>query len=123
MKIALDVHGGDFGIEPNLRGAILAASSFDCEIIAVGRDTEIRECLRRVNAPSLPNLTIVHAPDMIEMSAEPVQECRSKPDSSMMVCADLVAEGKADAFVTAGNSGAAMVASLLKIKRMPGVMR
>ncbi|HAH31521.1 MAG TPA: phosphate acyltransferase PlsX [Elusimicrobia bacterium] len=137
MRIALDAHGGDFGLKPNLEGAIAAAKKLNHEILLVGRDPEIREELRRFGAwpletqarrgPQVPSATekikIVHAPQVIDMAAEPVEECRSKPDSSLMVGAELVRDGKADAFISAGNSGAVMVASLLKLKRIPGIIR
>lgn len=123
MRVAIDAHGGDYGLAPNLEGALLAAGDPSCEIILVGKDPEIREGLRRTGAVMPGNLSIVHASQVVEMEAEPVQECRSKPDSSMVICAELVADGKADAFVSAGNSGAVMVTSLLKMKRLPGVMR
>ena len=123
MKIALDVYGGDFGPAPNLEGALAALKSLDCDIILVGKDNEIRELLSRLDAPQSARIQVIHAPQVIEMAGEPVQECRSKPDSSLVMCAELVADKKADAFVSAGNSGAAMVASLLKMKRLPGVMR
>ncbi|MFH1619078.1 MAG: phosphate acyltransferase PlsX [bacterium] len=123
MKIALDVHGGDLGMLPNLEGALRAVRELDCGVILVGRDPEIREALRRLGAQHSEKLSIVHAPQIVDMSAEPVQECRAKPDSSMVICAELVADKKADALVSAGNSGAVMVASLLKMKRLPGVMR
>ncbi|OGS45352.1 MAG: phosphate acyltransferase PlsX, partial [Elusimicrobia bacterium RIFOXYB2_FULL_62_6] len=57
------------------------------------------------------------------MAKEPVEECRHKPNSSLMVGTDLVRDGKADAFISAGNSGAVMVAALLKLKRIQGVIR
>jgi len=123
MRIALDAHGGDFGLKPNIEGALLAAKKLRHEIILVGRDPEIREELRRLGAEDPERISIVHAPQLVEMSAEPVEECRAKPDSSLMVAAGLVHEGKADAFVSAGNSGAIMVAALLKMKRIPGVIR
>jgi len=123
MRIALDAHGGDFGLRPNIEGALLAAKKLSHEIILVGRDPEIREELRRLGAENPERISIVHAPQLVEMAAEPVEECRSKPDSSLMVGAGLVRDGKADAFVSAGNSGAVMVASLLKMKRIPGVIR
>jgi glycerol-3-phosphate acyltransferase PlsX len=123
MRIALDAHGGDFGLKPNIEGALLAAKKLRHEIILVGRDPEIREELRRLGAEAPERISIVHAPQLVEMSAEPVEECRSKPDCSLMVAAGLVHEGKADAFVSAGNSGAIMVAALLKMKRIPGVIR
>lgn len=123
MRIALDAHGGDFGLKPNLEGALLAAKKLPHEVILVGRDPEIREELRRLGAELPTNVSIVHAPQLVEMAGEPVEECRKKPDSSLMVAAGLVHDGKADAFISAGNSGAVMVASLLKIKRIPGVIR
>ncbi|MCX5785400.1 MAG: phosphate acyltransferase PlsX [Elusimicrobia bacterium] len=123
MKIALDAHGGDFGLKPNLEGAIAAAKKLKHEILLVGRDPEIREELRRLGAETLEKIKIIHAPQIIDMAAEPVEECRSKPDSSLMVGAELVSDGKADAFISAGNSGAVMVASLLKLKRIPGIIR
>ncbi len=123
MRIALDAHGGDFGLKPNIEGALLATRKLEHEIILVGRDPEIREELRRHGAENPERISIVHAPQVVEMASEPVEECRSKPDSSLMVGASLVAEGKADAFVSAGNSGAIMVASLLTLKRIPGVIR
>jgi glycerol-3-phosphate acyltransferase PlsX len=123
MRIALDAHGGDFGLKPNIEGALLAAKKLSHEIILVGRDPEIREELRRHGAEDPKGISIVHAPHVVGMDAEPVEECRSKPDSSLMVGAALVKEGKADAFVSAGNSGAIMVASLLNLKRIPGVIR
>lgn len=123
MKIALDIYGGDFGLKPNLEGALLADKCLEHELLLVGRDPEIREELRRLNASPSSKVHIIHASQTIEMDKEPVEECRNKPNSSLMVCAELVKDGKADAFVSAGNSGATMVASLLKIKRIPGIIR
>ncbi|HBA59937.1 MAG TPA: phosphate acyltransferase PlsX [Elusimicrobia bacterium] len=123
MRIALDAHGGDFGLKPNLEGALLAAKKLPHEVILVGRDPEIREELRRLGAENPERISIVHAPQLIDMGSDPVAECRAKQDSTLMVGAGLVHEGKADAFISAGNSGAIMVASLLKIKRIPGVIR
>jgi len=123
MRIALDAHGGDFGLKPNIEGAIMAAAQLPHEILLVGRDPEIREELRRLGAAPSEKLRIIHARQLVEMGKEPVVECRSKPDSSLMVGAELVKDGKADAFISAGNSGAVMVASLLKLKRIPGIIR
>lgn len=123
MRIALDAHGGDFGLKPNLEGALLAVKKLPHEVILVGRDPEIREELRRLGAENPERIRIVHAPQIVDMAGEPVEECKTKPDSSLMVGAGLVHDGKADAFISAGNSGAIMVASLLKIKRIPGVIR
>lgn len=123
MRIALDAHGGDFGLKPNIEGALLAAKKLPHEVILVGRDPEIREELRRHGAEDPERIRIVHAPHTVDMAGEPVAECRAKPDCSLMVGAGLVREGKADAFISAGNSGAVMVASMLTLKRIPGVIR
>ena len=123
MKIALDAHGGDFGLKPNIEGALQAAAQLPHEVVLVGREPEIREELRRLGAEASGKLSIVHASQEVEMGKEPVEECRAKPDSSLMVGAGLVKDGKADAFISAGNSGAVMVASLLKLKRIHGIIR
>jgi len=125
MRIALDVNGGDFGLKPNIEGALQAIKKLPHEIILVGREAEIKEELLLAHGiKTLPErLSIVHAQQIIDMGGEAVAECKAKPDSSMMVAADLVKQGKADAFVSAGNSGATMVAALLKMKRIRGVVR
>ena len=111
MRIALDAHGGDFGLRPNLEGALAAAKKLNHELLLVGRDPEIREELHRLGAGPLEKLErikVVHASQVVDMAAEPVEECRSKPDSSLMVGAELVRDGKADAFISAGNSAGPM---------------
>ncbi len=123
MRIAIDAHGGDFGLRPNIEGALIAVKKLSHEVILVGRDPEIREELRRLGAENPERIKIVHAPQVADMAGEPVAECRAKPDCSLMIGAELIHDGKADAFISAGNSGAVMVASLLKLKRIPGVIR
>lgn len=123
MRIAIDAHGGDFGLRPNIEGAIEALKRLDHDVLLVGRDPEIREELRRLGLENPPRLTIVHAPQVVEMGSEPVEECRTKPNSSLMVAAELVRDGKADGMISAGNSGAVMVSSLLKMKRIRGILR
>ncbi len=124
MKIALDAHGGDFGLEPNIKAAVKAVSENKVEVILVGRDDEIKRELKKLGYFLLPKgLSIVHASDVIEMAKEPVEECKNKPNSSIMVGCQLVSEKLADAFISAGNSGAVMVSSLLKIGRIKKVSR
>ena len=124
MRIALDVNGGDFGLAPNIEGALKAAKELPHEIILVGREAQIKEELRRRGCESLPEkLSIVNATQEIAMDGEAVEEYKSKPDASMSVAAGLVHDGKADAFVSAGNSGAMMVAATFKMKRIKGVVR
>lgn len=124
MKIALDALGGDFGAKPNVLGALKAAKALDIHVILVGDEAVIKQELQAQGCTALPpNISVVHAPDTIDMGAEPAKECRNKKSASIVVCADLVHKGEADAFVSAGHSGAAMVASLFRMGRIKGVVR
>lgn len=125
MKIALDALGGDFGAKPNIVGALKAIKKDSrLEVILVGDEAVLRQELRAQGHKELPaRLSIVHAPQTIDMGAEPAKECRSKKDASIVVCADLVHKQAADAFVSAGHSGAAMVAALFGMGRIKGVQR
>ncbi len=125
MKIALDALGGDFGAKPNIEGALKALKKdAKLEVILVGNEAVLQEELYACGYQELPaRLSIVHAPNTIDMGAEPAKECRSKKDASIVVCADLVHTHRADAFVSAGHSGAAMVAALFGMGRIKGVQR
>ena len=124
IKIALDALGGDFGARPNVLGALSAAKQLGCEIILVGDKTVLHRELSALGYKTLPeHLSIVHAPDVIDMGAEPAKEVRTKKTASIVVCAELVHTGQADAFVSAGHSGAAMVAALFGMGRIKGVVR
>lgn len=124
MRIALDVNGGDFGLAPNIDGAIKAAGRLPHDIILVGREEQIKDALRSRGYDSLPKrVSIVNATQEISMDGEAVEEYKSKPDASMSVAASLVHDGKADAYVSAGNSGAMMVAATFRMKRIKGIVR
>ncbi len=124
MKICLDAHGGDFGLSPNIEAAINAVKDLNITVALTGRENEIREEFRKRGYKELPyGIEITDCKDIIEMGKEAVEECKLKPNSSIMVGCALVGERKVDAFVSAGNSGAVMVASLLKIGRIIGVIR
>ena len=124
MKIALDALGGDFGAHPNVLGALQAVKKLGIDVILVGDETVLRQELAALGHNEIPaHITIVHAPQTIDMGAEPAKECRSKKDASIVVCADLVHKKQADAFVSAGHSGAAMVAALFGLGRIKGVQR
>lgn len=122
MKIALDALGGDYGVKPNVLGAIKATKDFGCDVILVGDETKIQEELKQ-NSYDPARITVVHAPDMIDMEASPALEYRRKKNASIVVCAKLVKEGKADVMISAGNSGATMVAALFGLGRIKGVDR
>jgi len=126
MIIALDAMGGDTAPVSTVEGAVLAARASDHKILLVGPQKLIAEELlkhhKRYNVTSL-DIEIVNATEVIEMGEHPAKAVRHKKDSSLSVCAKLVAEGKADAFVSVGNSGAAMAAALFYLKRIEGVLR
>jgi glycerol-3-phosphate acyltransferase PlsX len=122
MRIALDVLGGDYAPGVTIAGAVDAAKAFGHEIILVGPQSTIEEELRKYKTANL-LLTIHHASEVVAMDESPVQAVRQKKDSSIVVATQLVAEGKADGFISAGNSGATMAAALLYLKRLPGVAR
>lgn len=120
-RIALDAMGGDRGLPVNVEGALLAKKETDHQIILVGDESLIRQELARHGAQDA--FLIRHAATVIGMHEKPAEACRTKKDSSIMVCAQMVAEGQADAMISAGHSGAAMAASLWHLKRLPGVSR
>jgi glycerol-3-phosphate acyltransferase PlsX len=113
IRIAVDAMGGDHAPEEIIKGAALAAE--DYQIILVGPEF-LRDQLPR-------GVTLVEACEWIGMDEQPAVALRRKRNSSLMVAANLVREGKADAFVSAGNSGAAMGAALLRLGRIPGIGR
>ncbi|ACC98213.1 Fatty acid/phospholipid synthesis protein PlsX [Elusimicrobium minutum Pei191] len=123
MRIALDASGGDFGYQPNILGAARAVKELKCEVILVGDEKVLKEQLASLGLSDLKGLSVEHAPDVIDMDADPAKEVRSKKNASVVVAADLVKQGRAKAFVSAGNSGATMVAALMKMGRIEGVLR
>ncbi len=125
MKNALDALGGDHGLTPNIDGAVQAANAFGVELVLVGPEAAIRaELSSRGIGPGDVRFEVVHAPDAVSMAEDPAAACRSKPRASIMVCAELVAAGRAAGLVSAGNSGATMAAvTLWHLKRIPGILR
>jgi glycerol-3-phosphate acyltransferase PlsX len=121
IRIALDAMGGDRGLPPNIEGALLAKKEMEHEIILVGDQGMIEQELAHHGASG--QFIIQHAPTVIGMHEKPAEACRAKKDSSIMVCADIVSQGKADALISAGNSGATMAASLWHLRRLAGVSR
>ncbi|MDR0800029.1 MAG: phosphate acyltransferase PlsX [Endomicrobium sp.] len=127
MIIALDAMGGDFAPVSTVEGAIFVARESRHKILLVGSEKIIAEELlkqsKQYSFVSLDNIEIVNATEFVTMDEHPAKAVRQKKDSSLSVCARLVAEGKADAFVSMGNSGAAMSAALFYLKRIEGVLR
>ncbi len=121
MKIALDAMGTDRRPVPDVEGAVMAAREFGISVALVGDETRIKTELARHNIRGL-DLPIIHAPTDIAMK-EHVDAVKSKKDASMNVAVRMVKEGHADAFVTMGNSGAAMATALLTLGRIKGIDR
>ncbi len=123
MRIVVDAMGSDNRPQPDVEGAVAAAREYSDTIILVGDQRLIEVELAKHETVWLP-VEIVHAEDEITMSDKPSIVARSKPKSSMHIGMNLVKEGKGDAFVTCGNTGAALgIATLKTLRRIPGVMR
>lgn len=121
MIIAVDAAGGDYAPHEVVKGTIRAAQEFDIEIALVGR----RDVLHVLAGRSLrkSKITFVNAKQVIDYEEPPLKAIRNKPDSSIVVGINLLESGKADAFVSAGNTGAVVGASLLTLGKAQGVTR
>jgi phosphate acyltransferase len=114
--------GGDLAPKATLEGAVEAARDFQIEVVLVGdREVLVRE-LGEYDLRGLP-ITIEHAPEIVAMDDSPLESVLAKPESSIHVGLDLVKRGKADGFVSAGNSGAVMAAAMAILGNLPGVDR
>ncbi|MEN4100886.1 MAG: phosphate acyltransferase PlsX [Anaerolineaceae bacterium] len=122
MAIVLDAMGSDDHPEPELQAAVQAAEMYQEKIFLVGNQEVLAERLKALNPKSLP-VQIIHAPDILEMGDKAVASAQKKPNNSMAVGLELVKNGEAKAFVTAGNTGAAMFVALRKLGRIKGVQR
>src|SRR5215469_6392053 len=108
VTIAVDAMGGDKAPVPEVEGAIRAAREYGHRVLLVGDSKTVeRELKTHENIGSLP-IEVVHASDRITMDDHAAKAARGKKDSSMHVCARLAASGKADGFLSAGNTGACM---------------
>lgn len=120
VRVALDAMGGDNAPAAIVAGGLSAlADDREMELLLVGREDIVSAEL----AGRTDRVTVVHASEVVEMDEHPANAVRVKKDSSMNVGARLVADGKADAFVSAGNSGGIMAAAIFVMKRLPGVDR
>lgn len=120
-RIVVDAMGGDNAPQEIVAGALMAIGGLGVEVILVGRPDAISAEME--GTAEIPGLRIVPAPDVIEMDEHPTEAVRGKPDASINVGLRLLKTGEADAFVTAGNTGAAMTAALLTLGRIKGIGR
>jgi len=123
MRIAVDVMGADHGSEVILGGVKMALDAYPHihELIVVGNETEIKRGLERI-ALHDSRLRIQHASEVLTMQDKPLEAIRKKKDSSMLRAIELVQDGKADAIISTGNTGA-LVAGSLKLRRLENVER
>ena len=124
MKIILDAMGGDFAPEAPVMGAIDAAKAYGAEIVLVGRGNEILEVLKKNGIDNLPeHIEIAHADDVVDMHDDPAKIVHKRKNSSMVIGLRMLAEGKGDAFVSAGSTGALLTGATLIVKRIKGIRR
>jgi len=124
MNIALDMMGGDYAPLEAVKGISLfmADGGNDVTLTLIGDEDKVKELLVS-HAISLDNIRIVHASQVIEMHEHPTKALREKQQSSIAIGFHLLASGKSDAFISAGNTGAMLVGSLFSIKAIEGVLR
>ncbi len=122
-RIIVDAMGGDFAPHNVVLGAVQAVNEIkNIELFLIGRSEEIKKVLSKENT-SFDENNIIHTDQVIEMGDSPTNALKIKPKSSIAVGAELVRDKKADAFISAGNTGAMMAASSLIMGRIPGVGR
>lgn len=126
VKIVVDAMGSDNYPHPDVEGAVAAAREYGVEIILVGDEQRVRPALAALNPGALP-ISVMHAPEMLTMEDKGMglvlKARRPNAKNSMAVGIDLVKNGAADAFVTAGNTGAASVTAYFRLGTLPGIDR
>ncbi|MBI1861101.1 MAG: phosphate acyltransferase PlsX [Deltaproteobacteria bacterium] len=124
MRIAVDAMGGDFGTEVNVRGALEALElDSTLDLYLVGVASSIRSELKKLGRGEVAGITLVEATEVISMEDHAAAAIRKKKDSSIHVGLRMVREGKADAFISAGNSGAVMAGALFLVGRIGNLER
>ena len=118
--IAVDAMGGDFAPREIVAGALLAAQDDYADIILVGDQEQVRPLLQGPNAS---RITVVHAAEAVPMDQSPSAALRSADRTSLGIAINLVREGRADAVVSAGNSGAFLAIALIRLRTIEGIAR
>jgi len=122
MQIVVDAMGGDYAPEVVVNGSLAAVKEYAVEVILVGDEPKIQALLRKAKYTGN-RITVQHATEAIEMCESAATSVRRKRDSSIVVGLNLVKEGKADAFFSAGNTGAVVCAATLELRLLPGIER
>ncbi|MGN1003477.1 MAG: phosphate acyltransferase PlsX [Oscillospiraceae bacterium] len=124
MKIIVDAMGGDNAPGSNVRGALAAVKEYKAEIILVGKGEEILKILSSDGIGELPKgIEIAHADQVVDMEDNPATAFKEKKNSSLTVGLTMLRDGKGDAFVTAGSTGALLSAATMIPKRIKGIRR
>jgi glycerol-3-phosphate acyltransferase PlsX len=120
VRVALDAMGGDHAPAATVTGALQALNA-GVDVILVGQPDRLRAAMADEGAPGA--LQVAPAAEVVGMDEDPALALRAKPDASIRVAARLVADGRADALVSAGSTGATLITALLLLGRLPGVRR
>ena len=120
MKIIIDAMGGDNAPEAIVKGSLLARDRLGLDLVLVGQKEKIEAC---IGEHSRDGLEIVDAREIVTMEDDPSKACRSKKDSSMTVALNLLKDGRGDAVVSAGSTGALLTGATLIVKRIKGIRR
>jgi glycerol-3-phosphate acyltransferase PlsX len=124
VRLALDAMGGDQAPHEIVAGGVQYAQEHpEDQVVLVGAESRVRDALVRVGGTVLGNVSIHHASEEVAMDDSAVAAVRKKRDSSLRICFHLIREGKADAMVSAGHSGAVMAGALFSLGRVRGVDR
>ena len=117
MRILVDAMGGDLAPDEIVKGAVHAQQELGAEIVLVGQRAAIEACLRSEQA----KLEIIDASEVITMDDDPSTATRRKKDASMTVALNMLRDGKGDAVVSAGSTGALLTGATLIVKRIHGM--
>lgn len=119
--VAVDAMGGDHAPKEVIKGALIGAARENVRLIFVGDEAVVRRYLAHLRPKT--EVEVVHAPEIIQMGENPALAIRRKRDSSVVKAAELVRDGRADAMVSAGSTGASMAVAALIMGRLPGIDR
>lgn len=121
VRVAVDAMGGDHAPEEVVAGAVdWARRNLSTEVLLVGDEARINSL---IGSAKPPNVTVIHAAESVSMEEHPAAAVRRKRDASINVCMRLIKEGRADAVVTAGHTGAGVASAILNLGRLKGVDR
>ena len=123
MKIAVDAMGGDYAPKVVIQGAVEAVRSYGLDILLIGDSSRIKEEICKTRNYPKDKIEIIHTDEVIDMHDSPTASVRKKKNSSISIGINLLKSKEADAFVSAGNTGAVVCAATLYLGLLPGIER